>query len=177
MTPEEQLFGLLAAAQEQQQTVKDAIGAITSQIVTLQNTSASLQNAVSKAAADGVKGSIGDAQKTAVNGLNASATTLQDAAAAATAAASWLGFKVAALIAFTAVAMVAALFLGAQTLLPTVDERAEKLALQTTIAELKQRGGKAVLASCDGRPCIEVDSKAPTYVSASGHTLAILRGY
>lgn len=187
---EQQLYNLMLLAEEQQKAAGAAVAALAKERAALTSTVQTLQNAVSKAAADQVRESIGEAPKEAVEALNQAVEALRNAAADVRGAGAWVSYKTAAAVGLVGVLMLATVYgigryMVASTQSEIRDLRAERDTLQAAVEDLQRRGGKAKLTTCGNRLCIEASSNqgegyeqwgAP-WKAQNGSNLVILRGY
>lgn len=174
---EQELFGLVAVAQEQQKAVKSAIDGLTAERVALARERAALGTVV----ADSVKQSLRGASEVATKSLREAAnpifSKLDSAVRAATevegymrAAGAWFAWKWVAMAAggTAGVCLIAYLALAWQ-LHEVSSLRTEKAALaaevtqmRANVSALKRRGGNIVMTTCGGRLCIEASSNQGT---------------
>lgn len=187
---EQQLYQLMLLAEEQQKAASAAIAAMASERAALASTVITLQKAVSSAAADQVKESIGTAPKEAVRALDQATEALRDAAGDVRSAGAWVSYKTAAAVALVGVLVLAVVYgigryMVASTQSEIRDLRAERDTLQAAVEDLQRRGGKAKLTTCGNRLCIEASSNqgegyeqwAAPWKAQNGANLVILRGY
>ena len=172
MDDHDKLSAMFAVMEEQQAAVQSAITGLTQErkammetIITLKDTSKTLQKTTGDAAAQAVTESIGKGPKVAAEALNAAAEALEKAAGQVRGAGAWLTFKAAASIAGVGLVMVLAVYVLGRFMLPSEDElqevqrlRAVKAELEANIAELNRRGAKIQLNTCGGRLCIEAST-------------------
>lgn len=166
---EQELFGLMAVAEEQQKAVNAAIAglaqerrALASAIESIKRAAADVPKAAGEAASTALRETTGQATKTAQNSINQAAEALNGAIGDVKSAGAWLSWKLAGVIALVGGAVVLALYLVGLALMPAADEirglRAERAELQANIAELKRHGGKIKLSTCGptDRLCVEI---------------------
>ena len=173
---EEQLYGLIAAAQEQQKAAETALTGLAKERKALAATTdglkTTLEAAVSKATID----SLGSAPKAATEALKAATEALNTAGA-------WLGAKFIATFAIAGTAFLVGFLVLGSVLLPSPSEilelRAEKAELESGIADLSKRGGRIKLRDCGGRLCVEVSSNQGTGWTDGSKNIALVipRGY
>lgn len=197
MGPQEQLFGLIEAAEAQQRAAAAAVDemrqerkVLAATLHAIRHTSETLQKAVGEAAGHAVAESIGEAPKAAARAVNQAVGTLEDAAAKVRAAGAWVSVKTAAAVALVGV-LTLLVFVGigrwwiSRDLQEIRDLQAQKIELQAAVDDLARRGGRAKLSTCGGRLCIEAstnqgegyDSWSSPWKSNTGTNLVILRGY
>lgn len=185
MDIQQQIFGLLAAAEDQQKAVQSALDGLNAERAKLaqvtakvENSVPALRNATQEAVKAAVGASVSGAAKTAVEAIEAASgplisqlttvvTNAKTAEAELSETMTGLGWKWAATV-------VASTFGGVLAILGTAwltlewnraeiaslsEERQALLAqvteLQAGVAALKKRGGRIVMNSCGGRLCIE----------------------
>lgn len=200
---EQELFGLMAVAQEQQQAAAVALEQLEAQRAGLEQTvekaraavrememagkasaliiEKATRLAVSEATSDALvtvreraEKALGGAVQPAVNALSGAAGRAELAEQRLNQAASSFSWQWGALWAGTA-ALLLAVVLGIVLLLvPSPDEIAT---LRAEVADLEARGGKAVLTVCgsEKRLCVEIDTKAAEYGEHGQYR--ILKGY
>jgi hypothetical protein len=197
MDPQEQLFGLIEAAEAQQKAAAAAVAGLAQErrelaaaTQAIKNASAAVQKAAGDAAAGAVTESMGEAPKVAARAVNQAVGALDEAAAKVRAAGAAVSFKIAAVAALVGV-LTLLVFIGIGRWWISSDLReiralqAEKVELQATVDDLAKRGGRAKLTTCGGRLCIEASSNqgegyeqwAAPWKSAAGANMVILRGY
>lgn len=197
MDPQEQLFGLIEAAEAQQRAAAAAVDemrqerkALAAALHEIRNTAGTLQQAVGEAAGRAVVASIGEGSQTALRAANQAAGVLDQAAVKVRAAGAAVNFKIAAAVALVGV-LTLLVFVGIgrwwilRDLQEIRDLQAQKIELQAAVDDLARRGGRAKLTTCAGRLCIEAstnqgegyDSWSSPWKSNSGANLVILRGY
>jgi hypothetical protein len=175
MDPQEQLYGLMSVAEEQQAAVNAAITALVEErkaldtaINGIKSTSGTLQKGTGDAAAKAVRESIGQAPKEAVTALDQARQALDDAAESVRGAGAWLTFKVAAAVAGVGLVLVLAMYGVGRFMMPSEAERqevrdlrAEKAELEANIADLAKRGGRIKLSTCGpaNRLCVQITPK------------------
>lgn len=193
---EQELFGLMAVAEENTKAATLAIDKIADERAALASTInafnaqiAGLKTAVESAAAKGVRDSLGQAPQAAQTALNQAAGALNDAAGAVQSSANWIGWKLAGIAALVGVLLVGTGYGIARYSLPSEEQiaadRAELAALQANIADLEKRGGRIKLAMCGGRLCAHAstnqgkgyESWSGPWKSDDGVPLVVLRGY
>lgn len=203
---EQELFGLMAVAQEQQQAAAAQLAALEKQRAQLTATieqarraveamrdagaaSAGLieqaaQQAVEKGVdaalwrvSEATKESLANATGPALNAIKGAAGRAQEAEQSLRDAVGWVSWKWATICGAVAAGMLAAVWSLAMILTPGWDEIQE---LRATVADLERRGGKIKLSTCGdrGRLCARIDVKASGAVyGANGENLMILSGY
>ena len=193
MDQQQQLFGLMAVAEEQQKAVQTAIDTLTAERealaqerIRLAQTVQSVSKAVGTAVGVAVRNQMGDAGETAITALETALkpilenlsgviqTTTQAEHALSQASAwfawKWIalaagGFAVVCLVAYASVAwqIHEVRDLRQQKATPT----AEIPQMQADVAALAKRGGRIVMTTCGGRLCIEASNNQGTYSNGS----------
>jgi hypothetical protein len=197
MDPQEQLFGLIEAAEAQQKAAAAAVAGLAQErrelaaaTEALRKASGAVQKAAGDAAAGAVTESIGDAPKAAERAVNQAVGALDEAAAKVRNAGAAVSFKIAAAVALVGV-LTLLVFMGigrwwiSRDLQEIRDLQAEKVQLQAAVDDLAKRGGRAKLTTCGGRLCIEASSNqgegyeqwASPWKAQNGASMVILRGY
>lgn len=197
MDPQEQLFGLIEAAETQHKLASAAVVALAKEchelaatVEVLKHASRTIQNGLEDAAGRAVRDSLSHSLKDAEKVTHHAITMLRESTDQVREAGTWVSFKTA-----VAVGLVSALTLGAtyglgqymvaSTLAELQDLRTQKAELQANVDNLAQRGGRARLNTCAGRACIEASANqgegyehwSSPWKSKSGANLVILRGY
>lgn len=197
MDPQEQLFGLIEAAEIQQKLATAAIATMAKEcrelsvtISTLKHAAQTIQSGLEDAAGRAVRDSLNRSLKDAEEVTHQAKTMLRESTDQVREAGTWVSYKTAA-----AVGLVGALILGtvyglgrymlASTLTDLQDLQMKKAELQANVENLEQRGGRAKMTLCGGRLCIEANSNQgdgfarweSPWKSKSGANLVILRGY
>ena len=197
MDPQEQLFGLIEAAEIQQKTAAGAIAAmekecleLSATISALKHAAQTIQNGLEDAAGRAVRDSLSRSLKEAEEVTHQAKTMLRESTDQVCKASTWVSFKTAA-----AVGLVGALILGtvyglgrymlASTLTEIQDLQTQKAELQANVDSLAQRGGRSKLTLCGGRLCIEASSNQGNgyehwnspWKSKNGANFVIVRGY
>jgi len=197
MDPQEQLFGLIEAAETQQKAATAAIAAMAKErrelaatVEAIKNAAGTLQNGLQEAASRGVKDSLNQSLESAEKVCNRAARVLDEAAGKVRDAGAWVSFKTAAAVGLAGVLTIGAVYgigryMVSSTLADVEALRAEKVELQANVDDLARRGGRAKLTTCGSRLCIEVSSNqgegyeawnAP-WKSKNGTNLVVLKGY
>jgi len=197
MDPQENLFALIEAAENQQKAAAAAItalknerAALSTAIESLKNASGTLQKAAGDAAGQAVTKSLDKSLQTAEKAANRSIELLDTATDKVRAAGTWISFKIAAAVALVGALAIGAVYgIGQYMVSSTLQEitalRAEKIELQANVDDLAKRGGRAKLNNCGGRLCIEAstnqgegyDGWVTPWKAKNGANLVILRGY
>jgi len=183
MTPEEQIFSLMSAAEGQQKTVTELLESLNAGLTKLDDTRRQLEAGVTRAAQRGVGEALAGAPAETAKALQAGSAALASAAGRAEAVARRLGWQTFGIVALSCLTAV----LGALTLgwyiTPSPFEiealRADKAALEANIADLARRGGRVKLEKCGkpiGRLCVEVDEKAGSFGDET-HGFRVVKGY
>jgi hypothetical protein len=172
---DQQLFGLMAAAEEQQRLIDDLIAQLNKQRLALEAAVEkqvgyipALGMRVGDAAAKAVDESLGKAPKAAAAAYTQAADALNNAAKDVREASGWIGWKLAGLLLGIGATAFGALYLAALVMLPSLGElqarRADAERLQVRVEELEKRGGRIEYSTCGKakRLCIKVD-KSTTY--------------
>jgi cell division protein FtsL len=185
---EQDLFGLMAVAEENTKAATLAVGNIANERAALADTITNLNTqitalkaAVENAAAKGVKDSITQAPKEAATTLSDATKALKKAAGDLKSSAHWLSWQLVVLVAIVCVAMVVTAYSLARYMTPSNAQieakRTEVAELETNIASLKKRGARIELSTCGekSRLCARVDVKAGVFGESSDYV--ILQGY
>lgn len=203
---EQQIFGLMAIAEEHQKAVAAAIAGLTAERAALAKERALLaqvaqgiQKATGEAVSAAVRQSLDGASETAVTAFTKAAgpfagevrKVAEQASAAAEKvdrAAQWLGMKAVAVAAGCIVIVgLAAWGIVAWERHQVVDLKKQIAQERATVAMLTKDGGRLVTNSCDGRLCIEVSSNQGTsdgsavklggWTTKNGRVYVIPKGY
>lgn len=185
---EQELFGLMAVAEENTKAAKLAIGkiaeeraALASTISNLNDQVAALKTSVESAAAKGVRDSLSQAPQAAATALNQATEALNVAGDDVQSAASWIGWKLAGIAALVGVLIVGAAYGLGRYMTPSNQEiaakRAELAELEANIAAREKHAGRAKLENCGEkrRLCVRVNKKAGVF--GEGGDYMILHGY
>ena len=197
MDPQEQLFGLIEAAETQQKIAAVAIAAMAKEcrelsvtVSTLRHAAQTIQSGLEDAAARAVRDSLSRSLTEAEEVTHQAKIMLGESTDQVREAGTWVSFKTAA-----AVGLVGALILStvyglgrymlASTLTEIRDLQTQKAELQANVDSLAQRGGRSKLTLCGGRLCIEASSNQgdgyehwnSPWKSKTGANLVIVRGY
>lgn len=154
MNIEEQLGILIAAAEEQEKTAKEAVSALTVAVKRLETTSETLKTGVEGAISENMWKVSQAAEKSLQGASKAAYGQLNEASSAIVAAQKWLLWRWAAIagaIALTAITVV----WGAIWAI-TDSYRAELAEAKATIAQLEAKGSKAKLSTCGGKLCVAI---------------------
>lgn len=193
---EQELFGLMAIAEENTKAAALAVGKIAEERAALANTVTNLNTeiavlkiAVESAAAKGVKDSLTQAPEATVTAFNDATERLNKAAGAVQSSANWIGWKLAGIAALVGVLLVSTGYGIARYSLPSKKEidanRAELAELEANIDDLVKRGGRINLTMCGGRICALASTNQGKgnenwlgpWKSNDDVPLVILRGY
>jgi len=193
---EQELFGLMAIAEENTKAAAVAVGNIAEERAALANTVinlnteiATLKTAVESAAAKGVKDSLTQAPEATVTAFNDATERLNKATGALESSAHWFSWQLVVLVAIVCVAMVGTAYSLGRYMTPSnaeiEDKRAEIAKLEANIDSLAKRGGRIKLSMCDGRLCAYAATNqgngnnnwSAPWKTTEGASLVILRGY
>lgn len=215
MDDAQQLFNLMALAEDQQKAAQAALdglaaerAALAQERAALEQAAASIRRAASdtaqelqEAVGEAVGRSLAGASETAANALSAATGPIVGQLSGAVQAADEAGDKLhraatafgwrwvamaAAAAAGGIVAVVLAAWLTVWWQRHQVNSLAEQKAalaadvaqMRANVATLAKKGGRIVMADCDGRLCIEVNSKDGHWTNTkTGATLVIPKGY
>jgi len=197
MDPQEQLFGLIEAAETQQQAAAAAIAAMAKErrelaatVEAIKNATGTLQNGLQDAAGRAVRDSLNQSLESAEKVANRTVRVLDEAAGKVRDAGTWVSLKTAAAVGLVGVLTIGAVYgigryMVSSTLADVQALRAEKVELQANVDDLARRGGRAKLTTCGGRLCIEASSNqgegyetwGSPWKAQNGANLVILRGY
>jgi cell division protein FtsB len=193
MDSQQQLFGYMAVANDQQKAIQTAIDTLTAERealaqerARLAQTVQSISKAVRTAVGAAVKDQMGDAGETAATALETALNPIlenfsgvientTEAGKAISQASAWFSWKWVILFAagFFGVCLMAYISLAWQ-FHEVQDLRQQKATLsaeiprmQATVAELAKHGGNVVWNHCGGRLCFEVSSNQGTYSNGS----------
>jgi hypothetical protein len=183
VTPEEQLFGLMVAAEAQQKESAKLISDLRAELVQLSTTRRAIEVGAARAAGEGARDALASAPAEAAKMLDASSTALVSAASRAELAARRLGWKTVGIVASGSFAAVLGVLSVGWYITPSPSEitalRADKAVLEANLADLERRGGRIKLTTCGkthGRLCTEVDESAGSF-GESGRSFRVLKGY
>lgn len=177
MNPEEQIFGLIAAAEEQQKLVNAAISGLKRERIELSNMTTTVAQSTKEAvtlamreslsmATEQANQSIGDAVKPVINRLASVVEAANGAESSLKRASAWFAWKWVAVIT-AAVAGLCLVVYGSltyqrfqvnelwrekSTLLADIEQ------LQIRADRLAKQGAKIEISDCKGRLCIAVDN-------------------
>lgn len=202
---EEELFGLMAVAQEQQQAVSEALKNLEDRQVALnaviaragtaveemnkaghasaliieKATRIAVEKAVQAALASvqqQTQATLGDSVNPAVKALQGVTARAEKAEESLHQAASSISWKWAAIWGATSCVLLASIVALSMLLVPSPNEIA---ALRANVAALESRGGKINLTTCGKRLCAEIDVKANKSTGGWGKDgdYMILKGY
>ena len=191
MDAQQQLFGLMAVAEEHQKAVKAAIDGLTAERAALAKERAAVAQAaasvagvagdVRKAAADAIPAmqrAAGEAAKPVIGSLSGVVQAASDAEGSMRNAGAWFAWKWVAVAAggLVGVCLVAYVSLAWQ-LHQVSNLREEKAELEANVADLAKRGGRAKLEKCgdQNRLCVRIDKSAGGFGKDSEY--AVLKGY
>lgn len=197
MDPQEQLFGLIEAAETQQKAAATAIAAMAKErrelaatVEAIRNAAGTLQNGLQDAAGRAVKDSLNQSLENAEKVANRAVNVLREATHQVREAGTWVSFKTAAAVGLAGALTIGAVYgigryMVASTLTEIQELRAQKVELQANVDDLARRGGRARLNMCGGRLCIEASSNQgenyenwnSPWRAQNGANLVILRGY
>lgn len=197
MDAQEQLFGLIEAAEAQQKAAAAAIAAMAKErrelaatVEVIKNASGTLQNGLQDAAGRAVRDSLNQSLENAEKVANRAVRVLDEAAGKVRDAGTWVSFKTAAAVGLAGVLTIGAVYgigryMVSSTLADVQALRAEKAELQANVDDLARRGGRAKLTTCGGRLCIEASSNQgegyeawnSPWKAQNGASLVVLRGY
>ncbi len=172
MTPEEQLFGLVEAAEAQQKAAAALLVDLRAELRKLDVTGRSMAAAVAVAAG-----------QAATQAIDASAVKLSAAALQLDQVGQRLGVKTFALVTAGCFAAVLSGFLALWLFTPGPGEilalRADKEVLEANLADLERRGARIKLETCGEkrRLCLAIDKASGSYAKPNGQQLAIPLGY
>lgn len=204
MDVQQQIFGLLAAAEDQQKAVQIALDGLNAERAKLaqvtakvENSVPALRNATQEAVKAAVGASVSGASKAAVGAIEAASgplisqlTTVVANAKAAGAelneAMTGFGWKWAATTVASTLGGVLAILLAAWLTLEwnraeiasLSEERQVLLAqvaeLQDGVQALKKRGGRIAMNTCGGRLCIEASSDKISWATTDGRNVPLV---
>jgi len=197
MDPQEQLFGLIEAAETQQQAAAAAIAAMAKErrelaatVENIRNAAGTLQNGLQDAAGRAVRDALNQSLENAEKVANRAVRVLDEAAGKVRDAGTWVSFKTAAAVGLAGVLTIGSVYgIGRYMVSSTLSDvqalRAEKIELQANVDDLARRGGRAKLTTCGGRLCIEASSNQgegyetwnSPWKAQNGANLVVLRGY
>ena len=193
MDSQQQLFGYMAVANDQQKAIQTAIDTLTAEREALAQERIRLAQTVqsiSKAVRTAVGAAMGDAGETAATALETALNPIlenfsgvientTEAGKAISQASAWFSWKWVILFAagFFGVCLMAYASLAWQ-FHEVHDLRQQKATLsaeiprmQATVAELAKRGGNVVWSTCGGKLCFEASSNQGTY--SNGNPISI----
>jgi len=214
VSEEQTLYGLIVTAQEQQKIASDQLATMDELKTTIRHAGEAVQAmrqagdasaaviekatriAVDKAlqdvlerVSDKARSSIVDAIKPAVSALQVVSGDAVEAGQTLRDSISWVNWKWLAVCVAAALGLFSAVMLGVVLLIPSARDlaalRAEKAALEASVAALESRGGRIQLTNCGDkkRLCALVDPKqfnsdgSTTRYGDKGEYWMILKGY
>lgn len=197
MDLQEQLFGLIEAAETQQKAAAAAIAAMAKErrellaaVEAIKDAAGTLHYGLQDAAGRAVRDSLNQSLENAEKVANRAANVLQATTDQVREAGTWVSFKIAAAVGLAGALTIGAVYgigryMVASTLADLQDIQAQKAELQANVDDLARRGGRARLNTCGGRLCIEASSNQgegyetwnSPWKARNGTSLVILRGY
>jgi hypothetical protein len=159
---EDSIAGLLAASQQQEKTAKGSVAALAVAVGELKTTSESLKTGVERAISENMGKVSLIAEKAVLEASKASVERLNAASAGVISVQKqfsmlWIFVPAAVILGFAVIAC-----LGVW--LATEHWRGELAEAKAAVAQLEDKGGKAILTKCNdngkSRLCIKVDKKA-----------------
>lgn len=192
---EQELFGLMAVAEENTKSATLAVDKIANERAALANTItnldtqiAALKTVVENAASKGVRDSLKKAPEAATTALDQATKALNNAAGTVKSSANWITWKLAVIVVIVCMAMVGTAYGLGRYMVPSNAEieakRAELAQLKINIADLAKRGSKIKLGMCDGRICALASTNQgkgnenwSSPWTSNGTPLVILDGY
>lgn len=194
MDTQQQLFGLMALAEEHQKAVKAAIDGLAAERVALaQAVTASVGQSLAGASEAAAK-AIGEAAKPVLGRLSGVMQAASEAEGAMRNAGAWFAWKWVAVAAGGLVGVCLVAYASLAWQLHQVNSLAQEKAelasdvarLQANVSALEKKGGRIVMNTCGGRLCFEASSnqgqnaeqwKGGVWSTKEGAQLVIPRGY
>lgn len=201
MDAQQQLFGLMAVAEEQQKAVEAALSGLAAERAALAEVRSGVSDAVAAAVRDALAGvpdaaakTLGEAAQPVIDSLFGVVQSAGEAEASLKRAGAWFAWKWVAVAAggLAGVCLVtyAALLWQLHQISSLREEKAalqaDVAALQANVAALEKKGGRIVMRTCGGRLCIEASSdqgngmtnwRGPWKDEKNGVSLVIPKGY
>jgi hypothetical protein len=189
MDQEQQLYGLMAIAEEQQKAVKAAIDGLAKERMALSQMASTVQKAAGSAVGDAVIQSLAGVQDEAANAIRRALNpaverlasvvqTANEAERTLKNAGSWFAWKWVAMMAGCTGVLCLVSYAAVEYQVNRVAElQAEKAELQTTINELANKGGRLKFSACGGRLCVLVQDGSTWSSKNSDDQWVIPKGY
>jgi hypothetical protein len=197
MDAQEQLFGLIEAAEAQQKAAAATIAAMAQErrellatVEAIRNAAGILPRGLQEAAGRAVRDSLDQGMKSANRAAQRAVSELSEATDQLRQAGTWVSFKTAAAVGLAGALTICAVYgmgryMVASTLTDIEELQAQKAELQANVDNLARYGSRAKLTKCGGRLCIEASSNQgegyenwnSPWKARNGRNLVILRGY
>ena len=191
MNPEEPLLVLLGMTEQQQKTITAAVEELKKQTASLNEIAPALQKTVQAAITAALARSLGDVAEGAntavtasidpvLKGLSGVVDAANQAEAKLNQAVAAFGRRWLILASVSAATVFFALLMAVYAAVwwersELENLKAEKAAMQENIARFDKLKGHIKLATCDKRPCVEVETKS-AYGTDDDHRFFILKG-